>query len=279
MFNWSLFKTKIRFYKKLGYWPNIEQPKTFNEKIQHRKFYAYNNPLYSLCADKYRVREYVTNKIGEQHLIPLLDVVDKPEQLNLNAYGERFVIKTTHDSGGVFVCRRGKVNTDQLFKKLEKHLSRDAGKKRNEHWYSEIQPKIIVEACLLDNAGNLPNDYKFHIFNASEKTEYYLQVDYDRGSQHKRSMYDHQRQLTDIGLGKKIYQRSLGEIKNYPLMVELAKSLAADFDYVRVDLYNINGHIYFGELTFAHGSGFRKFSPKKYDCEWGQLWPEPTNQL
>lgn len=272
MFHWQLFKTQIRCYKKLGYWPNIRQPQTFNEKIQHRKFYDSPNPLFSVCADKFRVRQYVAEKIGEQYLIPLLDVVETPEALNLKAYGERFVVKTTHDSGGVFICQRDQVNKVSLCKKLHKHLSRDAGKRRNEYWYSAIKPKIIVEQCLTDENGRLPEDYKFHIFNKGNQKTFYLQVDYDRHEQHKRSIYDANGQLTQIGLKKPVYTKPLANIQNYSKMVELAEKLAAEFSYVRVDLYNLNGQIYFGELTFGHGSGFERFSKKEFDQQWGQLW-------
>ena len=206
-----MFCTSMRFYKKHGYWPNIRQPKTFNEKIQYRKFFQ-KHVLFQTCSDKYAVREYVTK------------------------------------------------------------LAENSGEKRNEPWYSQIQPKVLVEQLLVAQDGKLPEDYKFHVFNSLGGQKFFLQVDYDRQTKHSRCIYDELGQVTDISLSKPSNQQPLPQIKNYTKMVELALKLAEPFDYVRVDLYNLDGHIYFGELTFAHGSGFRKFTPQKYDKEWGDLW-------
>lgn len=270
-FNWQLLKTKIRFVKKHGYWPNISEPVSFNEKIQWRKFYG-NQAIYILCADKYAVRDYVKSKVGEQYLIPLLDCVETVEQLKFDQYGTNFVVKSTHSSGGVFLCQKGLYDPAKVVKGLTKVLKADNGKKRNEPWYSAIQPKVIVEEMLIDSSGKPPADYKFHIFNQAGKIHYFLHVDYDREAGHHRSIYDESGDLLNLKLKKPNLNTQLEQLENFPEMLKVAKQLAEDFSYVRVDLYNVNGRIYFGELTFAHGSGFERFSPRKYDYEWGALW-------
>ena len=268
---WRLFKTSIRFYKKHGYWPNIRQPKTFNEKIQYRKFFQQHD-LFQSCSDKYAVRDYVADVIGDAYLVPLIAVVENTEQLEFDSYGDNFVVKATHDSGSVFLCRDGQFDAQKIIKRLNKKLAVNSGAKRNEPWYSKITPKILVEQLLVTQDGRLPEDYKFHVFNQEGEQKFFLQVDYDRHSGHSRCIYDENGQVTDISLNKTSNQQPLPEIKNYQKMVEIALKLSQPFDYVRVDLYNLDGHIYFGELTFAHGSGFRKFTPQKYDLEWGELW-------
>ncbi|WP_157447327.1 ATP-grasp fold amidoligase family protein [Catenovulum agarivorans] len=268
---WRMFCTSMRFYKKHGYWPNIRQPKTFNEKIQYRKFFQ-KHALFQTCSDKYAVREYVTKLVGDEFLVPLIAVVDTPDDLEFAHYGDNFVIKANHDSGSVFLCRDGQFDQNYITKRLAKKLAENSGKKRNEPWYSQIQPKILVEQLLVAQDGKLPEDYKFHVFNSLGGQKFFLQVDYDRQTKHSRCIYDEFGQVTEISLNKPSNQQPLPQIKNYTKMVELALKLAEPFDYVRVDLYNLDGHIYFGELTFAHGSGFRKFTPQKYDREWGDLW-------
>ncbi|MCU4674238.1 hypothetical protein N7931_01215 [Catenovulum sp. 2E275] len=268
---WRIFKTQCRFLKKHKYWPNIAHPKTFSEKIQHRKFFG-NQPLYSICADKFAVREYVKTKVGEQYLVPLIDVVEQPEQLNYQQYGDQFVIKTTHDSGGVYIYRNGQFDKNNVIGRIKKSLLKDTGILRDEPWYSAIKPKIMVESLLQTSSGELPSDYKFHMFNQGDDIEFFLQVDYDRDGDHHRSIYDSAKQLINLSIKTKSKNKPLAKLDNYDEMVWVAKQLAADFDYVRVDLYNFDGKIYFGELTFAHGSGFRRFKPAHYDKEWGQLW-------
>lgn len=275
-FDWRLFTTSIRFYKKHGYWPNIRQPKTFNEKIQYRKFFQ-QHELFQICSDKFAVRDYVTSTIGDEFLVPLIAELDAPEQLDFDSYGDNFVVKANHDSGSVFLCRDGQFDAQKIIKRLNKKLAVNSGAKRNEPWYSKIQPKIMVEQLLITQAGKLPEDYKFHVFNGLAGQTFFLQVDYDRHSGHSRCIYDEQGQITDISLNKQSNQKPLPEIKNYQKMVDLALQLSLPFDYVRVDLYNLDGNIYFGELTFAHGSGFRKFTPQKYDREWGDLWHLDTH--
>ncbi|BCE00393.1 ATP-grasp fold amidoligase family protein [Marinicellulosiphila megalodicopiae] len=266
---WQIF---LNFKMRVGYFPSLNNPKSFNEKIQHRKLND-NNPLFPICSDKLKVRDYVSEKIGAQYLIPLLfDGNDISIEQLKNIEGD-YVVKTTHDSGGVFVVEKSQENDfNQIKKGLDKSLQHDFGKEVSEFWYSKIQPKIIVEKMLKDKEGSVPKDYKFHVFKNNNQTRIYLQIDYDRFTTHNRSLYDENLNLIPISWHKQNNFIELQKTKNHETMLNLVKQLAVDFNYVRVDLYNVDGQIYFGELTFAAESGFGRFSDKKFDFELGNYW-------
>ena len=269
---WKIFLMQWRFRKRLGYWPNLENPQSFNEKIQHRKFY-WHNPSFSEYADKYAVRAYVKATIGEEYLVPLIAVHHSVSELDFDAYGPNYVIKLTHDSGGVFLCKNGKINRAKVLRRLKRKFKRNMGIKRNETWYTPIKPKIIVEALLQDKSGNVPEDFKIHVFNKpGEAPRCFLQVDYQRFSNKHRSLYSESGELLPFSL--KVVNKfvELDQPKNLSKMFELAKKLSQGLDYSRIDLYNIEGKIYFGEMTFAHAGGFGRFTPDEYDFKIGEWW-------
>ncbi len=267
-----MLKTAFRCHKKLGYWPDFIDPKTYNEKIHYRKFSG-EHTLFAECSDKFAVRKYVEKKVGSQYLIPLIDHVKFPEELKFEDYGENFVVKANHDSGGVYLCKNGNFDAQKIRRKLNKKLKIDNGIKRDEPWYSDIKPSIIVEGLLLHKNGDLPADFKFHVFNRPDRPKVILQVDYGRFSNHSRTFYDEFGEVLPFSQRKKNHFTPLDKPSNLSEMVEVSKKLAEDFDYVRVDLYNVEGEIFFGELTFAHSSGFGRFIPDKYDRVLGDYWP------
>lgn len=268
---WQIF---INFKVRIGYFPHLYKPRSFDEKIQYRKLFD-KNPLFVTCSDKYAVRDYVKNKIGEQYLIPLLYVADDITKEDLEKISCDFVAKTTHDSGGIAIVKQtAPVDFDKVVKGLRKSLQHDFGKETTEPWYSKIQPKIIVEKMIKDENGNSPSDYKFHVFNEKNgDCKVILGVDYDRGTQfHTRTYYDENLNILPFST---IYNNEFRTIKNSPhleQMLALSKKLAVDFTYVRVDLYLTKDRVYFGELTFAQASGFNKFNERKYDFELGSYW-------
>lgn len=262
---------KWRFLKRLGYWPDIETPRSFNEKIQHRKFYWFN-PRFTDYADKYAVRAYVEQTIGKEYLVPLIAAHNTCDELDFDAYGSDYVIKLTHDSGGVFICRNGNINKSRVIRKLKRKIRRNMGLRRSEAWYTAIKPKIIVESLLLDKHSELPNDYKIHVFNRDDEPRCFLQVDYDRFSGHHRSMYSESGELLPFSQNKASRFIELEKPANFAKMFELAKKLTVGLDYTRVDLYNLDGEIYFGEMTFAHAAGFGRFTPDHFDFDIGSWW-------
>ncbi|WP_163468929.1 ATP-grasp fold amidoligase family protein [Fusobacterium sp. IOR10] len=235
-----------------------KEPKTFNEKIQFRKLYD-KNPLYSICADKYRVREYIKNKIGEEYLIPLLLVTDKLKEEQWDKLPNQFVAKANHNSGPVQIVKdKLKANKKEIIKELNNQLRLDYGILSLENSYSNISRKIVVEEFLEDNI----KDYKIFCFNGKAKIMF---VALDRSTNTKFDFYDMDFKKIDL---KQHYSNSniiLEKPSSFEKMKQLAEKLSEDFSHVRVDFYDIKGKVYFGELTFCHFSGLEKFEPHKYD--------------
>lgn len=265
----------IKFKKRLGY--DIEfnkTPETFNQKIQFRKLYDHN-PLYSICADKYRVREYVKEKIGEEYLIPLYLVTDKLTEEQWSQLNAPFVIKPNHDSGTVEIVKdKNKVNAQKVITDINRFLKIDYGKISLEKYYTDIKErKIIVEKYLKDNI----EDFKFHVFNMENETKIFIQIDRDRFQGHKRNIYDENFNKLDFKYvqGYEFFENDIKkEVSEEILakMKELVKKLSQGFEYVRVDLYNVDGKIYFGEMTFCPESGFGDINPVEWDYKLGSYW-------
>lgn len=281
-FFYSTTKAKEKYIKKqfkkyLGYEINFsKEPETFNQKIQFRKLYD-NNPLYSICSDKYRVREYIKEKIGEEYLVPLYLVTDKLTEEQWDKLPNSFVAKANHDSGTVKIIKdKSKVDKKKIIRELNMSLKFDYGILSMEKFYSDIPRKIIVEKYLGENI----EDYKFHIFNTNlGKNRMFLQVDGDRFIEHKRSFYDEEQRKLNLKITSTFdfYEYDLEKkIKKeqWEKMKEITQKLSEDFKYVRIDIYNLDNKIYFGEITFCHGSGFEDFEPREWDYKIGNLWQE-----
>lgn len=267
---------KKQFKKYLGYEIDFnKEPETFTQKIQFRKLYD-NNPLYSICADKYRVREYVKEKIGEEYLVPLYLVTDKLTEEQWDKLPNSFVAKANHNSGPVQIVRdKNKVNKKEIIRELNNQLKLDFGVLSMEKYYSDIPRKIIVEKFLENNGEKDLRDYKFFCFNGKVK---YCQLIKNRTIEETIDFYDKNWKLQEfIGLLNPInpiekHSTTVNnKPKNYSLMLELAEKLARDFDFVRVDFYNIDGKIYFGELTFCPASGIGTFIPEEWNYKFGQF--------
>ncbi|WP_291255420.1 ATP-grasp fold amidoligase family protein [Fusobacterium sp.] len=243
-----------------------KQPVTFNQKIQFRKLYD-NNPLYSICADKYRVREYVKEKIGEEYLIPLYLVTDKLTEEQWDKLPNSFVAKANHNSGPVQIVKdKNKVNKKEIIRELNNQLKLDFGSLTLEKYYSDIPRKIIVEKFLKENI----EDYKFNCFNNGE-----IILERVTKASEISNMYDpYSWKQLNFTTGNKIDLKKYEKPQNFEKMLEIVKILSEDFEYVRVDLYNIEGKIYVGELTFCESSGFGKFTDEKWDYKFGEFWEQ-----
>lgn len=265
---------KKQFKKYLGYEIDFnKEPETFNQKIQFRKLYD-DNPLYSTCADKYRVREYVKEKIGEEYLIPLYLVTDKLTEEQWDKLPNSFVAKANHDSGTVKIIKdKNKVDKKKIIKELNKSLKLDFGVLTMEKYYSNIPRKIVIEKYLGENI----QDYKFHHFNTAEGNKSFLQIDGDRFIGHKRSIFDENLERLPLRFVSKypsleVNVKGLINEENLEKMKEVVKKLGEDFNYSRIDLYLINEKIYFGEITFCAESGFGDFDPIEWDYRFGGYW-------
>lgn len=267
---------KIRFYKKIGYKLNLKNPRSFNEKIVWRKIYD-KNPLLPLTSDKYQVRSYVKDILGEdtakEILIPLFYATDKPKTIPFEELNIPYIIKPNHASGLKIIVENDKYDKQKIIKTCQSWLNMPYGLEKMEWAYQPIKRKIIIEKLLCERNGKLPKDYKFHVFHGrcfysiiiSNRTNNLSAVRFDRNWEHLSSVFAE-------GFPSKNKDLKLKKPKNYETMLEIVERLAEPFDYVRVDLYNINGQIYFGELTHYQQSGLLKFEPVSFDFELGKQW-------
>lgn len=296
VFNW-LFKTyhKYRinyvnektfisqnFKKAFGYTLNWENPTSLNEKINWLKRY-YRTPLQTQCADKYAVRTYVKEKIGETYLIPLLFMTENVSDLVAeNLPNQPFILKTNHgSSGGIVIKNKENIDWNFVQKEIKNQLKTNYYKQSKEWQYKNIKPCILAEKLLMEANGNLPFDYKFHCFHGKVKV---IQVDIDRFSNHKRNLYTANWELQPFTWSvwkenKPLWPngKSVPKPENLEQMINVAQRLSKPFPYVRIDLYNCSGKIYFGEITFHHGSGTERIEPKEWDLKLGSYLQLPED--
>jgi glycosyltransferase involved in cell wall biosynthesis len=247
---------------------NFDSPQTWNEKIQVLKFsYKRNKKEVTKLTDKYLVREYVKNIVGEKYLNKLYAVYDKVDNIDFDRLPDKFVIKLNHGSGYNIICK-DKVNLDlsTIKTKLKRWYEQNYYYLGYEWNYKNIRPLIIIERLLEDSTKDILIDYKFHVFNGRPL---YIQVDVDRFLNQKRCFYNTKWKKQPFTLGYPYYEGKIEEPNNLDEMIDIAKKLAAHYESVRIDLYNIAGKIYFGEITFFPGNGFESFYPYKHDFIWG----------
>ena len=263
---------KIRFYKKAGYQLNLKNPKSFNEKIIWKKIND-RNPLLPVTSDKYKVRSYIKKVLGEEKakeiLIPLLYVTDQPETIPFERFPSAFIVKPNHASGSKIIVENGNYNKKMIIKTCSRWLKTPYGLEKLEWAYQSIKRKIVIEKLLLGDDGNIPKDFKFHMFHGKCKL---VQVTFDRMNHPSISFFNEEWNFLSVKGSRFLQGPKIEKPKNYEIMLELAEKLSEPFDYVRVDLYDLNGKIYFGELTNYPGSGTTKFEPKSFDFELGKYW-------
>lgn len=265
---------QIRFYRILGYPLDLKNPRTFNEKLQWLKLHV-RTPMHVICSDKYLVRDHVRRKLGEAHLVPLfLETTDPKKLLPQNLPDNAMIVKTNHDSGHVVIIKdKKKINWPSLQHQMAKALQARYNEGKGEWQYAKIKPRIIVEKLLQEPNGAIPQDYKLYCFHGKVK---FIEVHADRFTHHTVDFFDPQWQPMDCSTldhsNKPILRPD-----TLPQMLQVAEILAEDFLFVRVDLYEVQGKIYFGELTFYPGSGFLKYQPKKWDTLFGEMLRLPLN--
>lgn len=253
---------KRDFKKCVGYELNLDNPKTFNEKLQWLKCY-YRDPLMELCADKVAVRNFVKDTIGEEYLTPNYGVYNAPEEINFDKLPDSFVLKTNHASGQVIICndkRNIKINKIKL--QLKKWLTTNYYYLTGEWVYKNIKPKIICEK-LLDN--NI-TDYKFYCFNGEPKI---LLICTDRTNEVKMNYYDMNFKLLPLKQKAKNNLAKMIRPDNFELLKQLSKNLSKQFPHVRVDFFVVKNKIYFSELTFFDSNGMEPFNPIEWDYKLG----------
>ncbi|CAK8582478.1 ATP-grasp fold amidoligase family protein [Priestia megaterium] len=255
---------------------NLKEPKSFNEKIQWLKLYD-RKPEYTELVDKYEVRKYIAEKIGEGYLIPLLGVYDTFDEIDFNSLPSQFVLKPNHTSGDVYICRdKSKIDYVELKKEVTMWLKRRYYWVHREWPYKNIKPRIVCEKYMVDESGSDLKDYKVFCFNGEPKM---IQVDYNRFVDHKRNLYDPEWNYISASIHYPTDPRiKIKKPKRLEDILELAKVLARDYPHVRVDFYSINDQVYFGEMTFYHGSGYEKFIPESLGLDLGELIKLPSKR-
>lgn len=270
----NYIKVSDKFFIKLKYEYmmdkklNLKNPKTFNEKLQWLKLYD-RNPEYTKMVDKYEVKRYVANIIGDEYIIPTIAIYDKFDDIDFSKLPNQFVIKCTHDSGGLVICK-DKVNLDynKAKKKINKCLKTNFYYTGREWPYKNIKPRIIIEKYMEDQNEKDLKDYKFFCFNGVPK---FMFVAVDRPYDTKFNFYDLNFKKLPFMQHYHNFNKKIVKPKGFDEMVELAKKLSQGIPHVRVDFYDINGKTYFGELTFFHFSGFEKFEPSEWDEKIGDM--------
>lgn len=262
---------ELLYEYKLGYKPDLENPQTFNEKIQWMKLY-YRKPELPRLVDKATAKIEVAKKIGEKYIIPTLGVYDSFEDIDFSMLPNQFVIKCTHDCASVIICRnKAKFDIKSAEKKIKKALKVTYyGRDAREWVYSMIKPRIIIEKFMKDKNSDEIMDYKFFCFNGEPKIMY-ISTGLENHATASISFVDMNYKRSDIERADYAPLKKLPpKPKSFKEMKEIARKLSKGFPQVRVDLYEINGRIYFGELTFYTCGGLVQWKEREYDERLGR---------
>src|SRR5699024_1610504 len=247
---------KHKFKRRIGRKVNLENPVKYNDKLQWLKLNWYD-PVATKCADKYEVREYVTELLGKKYLNKLLAVYESVDQINLDELPNSFVLKGTHGSGFNIICKnKNKLNWKKEFKKMRRWMQINYYWANREWVYKDIKPRIICEKYMEDSSGKPPRDYKVFCFDGEPKL---IQVDIDRFDQHKQNFYDTNWKFRNVEIEKPAAKEAIVEKpEKLEEMLQLSKILTSSFPHARADFYDWDGKIIFGEITFFHHSGMGK---------------------
>ena len=244
---------------------NIKNPQTFTEKLQWLKLYD-RNPLYTKMADKYEVKQYIKNVLGEDYVIPIVGGPWKHfSEIDFDKLPNQFVLKNTHDSGGVIICNdKDAFNKEEAWKKLEYSLKHNYFYYNREWPYKNIEPRIIAEQYMEELGRGSLLDYKLHCFNGKVKV---ILVCLDRDDENgiKKVFYDHDWNKLDLRRPNISNDSDIERPVHLCKMIEFAERLSRNIPFVRVDFYDINGKLFFGEMTFFPSGGMVGFVPEKWD--------------
>lgn len=262
-----------QFRRAFGYDLDWANPRTLNEKLNWMKLHV-RDPLQKIAADKFAVRAHVAAKVGEQYLIPLIRKCDRAEEIRFAELPAAFVLKTNHGSGQNWIVRdKAREDERAVIRQFREWLATSHYAASREWPYKDMQPAVVIEELLLDEDGQIPSDFKLHCFGGKVAA---IQVDLDRETAHRRNFYDLDWNLqpfiwTEWERGKPAWPNGRAVARPAALaeMVRVAETLAVDFPYARIDLFDCRGKVYFGEITFYHGGAFERFDPPEFDRFFG----------
>lgn len=257
---------RIRYWLKFDWLLNLKNPQKFTEKIQWIKLYE-RTPLRQTAANRLAVRNYVANRIGKKHLIPLISSFESLTESIWESLPNQFILKANHGCGMLKIVRnKQQENFDQTLKQTEEWKQTDYFKLGREWAYKGLPRTILAEKLLLDANENIPKDYKFFCFNGTVKL---IQVDYNRFGDQKRNLFNRDFKRIDGTLRFPPYSGSVTKPAQLDQAITMAETLGAEFSFIRVDLYLMQDNIYFGELTNYPGNGFVRFYPEELEYKYG----------
>ena len=265
---------KMAFKAELGYPLNLEKPTTYNEKLQWLKLYD-RKPEYTLYADKYRVREFIAETIGDRYLIPLIGAYQTSGEIPWDKLPERFALKCNHGSGTNIICKdKTKLDIPTAKQEIDRWLKYNAYWRGREWCYKDIKPCVICEEFYSAPDGNTPDDYKFMCFNGEPKL---IQVHHDRFGDHTLDFMDVNWEKTGIVQGPRNSEKQIPKPATFDEMMEIARILARGMIYARIDLYSTDREVKFGEITMYPTSGFAPFGDIRTDYLLGS-WIRLPNE-
>ncbi len=259
---WRALNTGFKF--------DLDNPQTFNEKLNWLKLHD-KNPLYTKLVDKYEVKDYISSVIGKEYVIPTIGIYNKFDEIDISKLPKQFVIKCTHDSASVVICKdKNNFDFDTCKAKINKALKKNYYYGGREWPYKNVKPRILIEKYMVDESGVELKDYKFFCFQGKMK---FFKIDFDRFTNHGANYYNRNREILTIGevICPPNYNKKIVFPKTLDKMIDLAEKLSSNIPFVRIDFYNINGKIYFGEMTFYPASGYGLFIDSSWDKKIGDL--------
>lgn len=268
---------KLLFHGRVGYWPNLKHPRTFNEKLQWLKLND-KHPEFTYMVDKVDAKIYVSSIIGDKYVIPTLGVWDTIDAIDWESLPNQFVIKCTGDSGGIVVCKdKYSFDIERAKQKLRKGWGSNYFKYFKEYPYIDVKPRIIAEEYMEDESGYELKDYKIFCFDGEPKFLFVASDRQKKGEDVKFDFFDLEWNHIPVINGHLNNNTKTPCPPNFAEMLEIARKLSHNKRHVRVDLYNVKGKILFGELTFFHFSGMTAFEPIEWDYKFGEYLKLPID--
>lgn len=272
---WYLF---FRFKNRVGYWPHLNHPRTFNEKLQWLKLND-RHAEYTQMVDKIDAKKYVASIIGDKYIIPTLGVWNSVDEIEWDKLPNQFVIKVSSDSGGIVVCKdKQTLDIEKAKEKLTNGWGKNYYVHNKEYPYRDLTPRIIAEEYKEDESGYELRDYKIFCFNGEPKILFVASDRQKAGEDTKFDFFDLNWNHLPFTNGHPNSKEFIAKPKNFEEMLEIAKKLSVGIPQVRIDLYNCNGQIYFGEITFFHWSGMTAFDPIEWDFKLGKMIKLPCDR-
>lgn len=260
---------QLIYWQRMGKKLDLNTPHTFNEKLQWLKLYE-RKPIYTIMVDKYEVKKYISSIIGDEHIIPTLGVWERVEDIDFNSLPNEFVLKCTHNSGGLVICRnKSTLDIEKTKEKLISSLKKNFYFHSREWPYKDVKPRIICEKLMVDESGFELKDYKWFCFDGEPKAMFIATDRFVDGEETKFDFFDMDFNHFPFRQGHPNATKKIEKPRGFETMKHLARKLSNGIPHVRVDFYDINGQIYFGEMTFFHFSGMVPFVPENYDELFG----------